>query len=155
MPRTPETPIAIDERYRSSLREAVTRAGGQSAVATFIEVDQATISRTLAVGGRATYTTLKKMSDALGAPAPVYPVRDEEHAEWCRIGAELAEHDPEEFAVILRQARREAGRIVTDPKLAVPPAAEISPPTTEAVKQLKSVITNPLPGKRKKPDRGG
>lgn len=104
--RTIEEPIAIEDSYRELLRVAVSEAGGQYAAAQLSGVNQSTISRTLAEGGRATYTTLMKLHRAIpGLPEPMVSVRNADHAEWCRIGAQLAEKRPAIFEFMLRAAR--------------------------------------------------
>lgn len=152
MGRTPEEPLPIEDEYRRLLRIAVKAAGGQVAVSKIADLDQGTISRTLADGSRATYTTLAKLSRALpSVPAPVVAIRDADHALWCHLGALVAEHDPEQFAFLLRQLRRDAEALGWKPEPPKPPVS----PTPDAVSRLKSVITNPLPKRARKGDRGG
>jgi len=114
MGRVTEEPIPVEESYRELLREAVRKAGGQSAVERIADIDQATISRTLTSGKRATYTAIMKLKRALAelpspivVPSPVVPVRDARHEAWCRGGGELASTMPAVFNMIfdaLRQA---------------------------------------------------
>ena len=149
MPRTSEEPIEIDETYRGILKTAVAAAGGQEAVAELIKVNQSTISRTLKEGGRATYTTLMKLSRCLaGVPAPVIPVRDREHARWCRLGALLEERHPDQFRQVLQNAAAKAKLVgFSDDEWSGDPPPK---PTPEAMSALKSVITHPLRTDRKR-----
>jgi hypothetical protein len=152
MGRTPEEPLPVDETYRDLLRAAVKAAGGQPIVAELADVNQGTISRTLTPGARATYTTLAKLSRVLPAvPSPIVAIRDAEHETWCRLGALLAEHDPEQFAYLLRQARRDVESLGLNQSI----TPSTPHPAPEAVRTLKSVIAHPLPRRPRKNDRGG
>jgi transcriptional regulator with XRE-family HTH domain len=107
MAGTPETPIPVRESYRALLRAGVEAVGGQHRAAALSGVSQGTVSRTLTAEYPATYTTLRKLADALpGVPDPVVAVRDADHERWCKIGAALAELKPDDFRVILSAATR-------------------------------------------------
>ncbi len=105
MSGTPETPLPIVETYRALLRLGVAAVGGQHAAAELSGVSQPTISRTLTPQHNATYTTLRRLADALpGVPDPVVVIRDADHERWCKIGAALAELKPDDFRVLLSAA---------------------------------------------------
>lgn len=134
MARTFEDPIPIESTYRDLLKVAVEKAGGQYAVAAMAKINQSTVSR--ALEGRATYTTLRKLSAVLpGIPSPIVAVRDEKHEHWCRLGAELAGSKPSVFALLLRAAEEAAEAV---------PRME----PDAALNRLKSVVSDPIPSKR-------
>lgn len=140
--------LPIDSHYRGLLKGAVKTKGGQMKVAELIDVDQATISRALATGGRATYQTLSRLSQKLNLPDAVVPVRDADHEAWCKLGAVLAEIDHEQFMIALRDLRR-------DIELAQTRSSASRKPTEEAIDKLKTLITHPLPRGSSKRDRAG
>ena len=153
MGRTHEEPILVEPTYADTLRVAVKRVGGQDAAALLLDVDQSTVSRTLKPGGRASYTTLKRMSEKLpGVVPPIVSVRNEDHFAWCKLGALLAERDPEQFAALLKQAKRDAAISgIGDEAWTAPVTAG---PSDEEISSLKSLIANPLPRARRRADRG-
>lgn len=121
--------MPVEETYRGLLREAVSRAGGQDAAARLAGLDQATISRTLKSGSRATYTTLIKLSRTLSElPTPVVAVRDMAHEEWCKLGAELQKLRPMLFSMLMDAARESL------------PAPEIS---DDAIDRLRKTVAAP------------
>jgi hypothetical protein len=132
--RTPAYLIPIEGSYLEILHAAVKAAGGQRPAARLAGINQSTMSRTL--DGRATYTTLRKLSESLpGVPTPIISVKDSKHEQWCRAGAELSESKPAVFALIL-DAAVEALRA---------PEPHAEPPSTE---RLRTVVTEPLPARR-------
>ena len=136
MGRTAEEPLKIEEAYRALLRAAVAAVGGQERAGELAGVHQTTVGRTLTAEARATYTTLRKLASALpGLPDPVVPVRDARHERWCKLGAQLADTKPEEFALLLRMA---------ETTLASPR------PTEESVEKLKAVVASPMVSRRRK-----
>lgn len=148
MGRTTEEPIPVNDHYistlRTSLSEAVTGEGNQSAIGERAGVTQGTISRILnGQENRLTYTTLAKLARVLMKPPPVVAVRDADHERWCRLGAVLAERDPETFTKRLRDVERDAN------DLGVPQVS------AKQVDDLKSVIARPLPTRRRGVDREG
>lgn len=106
-------------------------------VSKLVDIDQATVSRTLKPGGRASYTAMKKIADELGLPNPIVPVRDALHEEWCVLGAQLADLDKTRFTHQLDVVRA----LVSSRPTSVPP---------EKLSDLKSLIANPLPISRRK-----
>jgi len=135
MPGTAETPLVVEESYRELIREAVKTVGGQHRAAALAEVNQGTISRTLKRGHRVSYTTLRKLADALpGIPDPVVSVRDADHERWCKIGSALAAVQPEEFRTLLKIAERSLSDGVV-------------PPSDAQIAKLKSVIASPTPSR--------
>lgn len=101
MGRPSEEPIPVEESYRELLRQAVRKAGGQSAVERLSGVDQGTVSRAFATDARTTYTTLARLQRALpDLPAPIVAVRDARHEAWCRGGGELATLRPAVFNLL-------------------------------------------------------
>lgn len=132
--------IPIEASYLEMLRLAVKGAGGQRAVERMADLNQATISR--ALNGRATYTTLRKLSDVLpGLPMPIVSVKNAMHAKWCHVGAELAEAKPAVFALIF-DAAVEALR-AAEPRSGGGGGAQ-QPDTAK----LRTVVTAPLPVRR-------
>jgi hypothetical protein len=122
MPGTPETPLPVEETYRDLLRSAVEAAGSQRRAADMAGVTQPTISRTLTPGTTVTYTTLRKLADALpGMPDPVIAVRDAAHERWCKCGAALAELKPDDFRILLAAAER-----LLDSRLPKPTDAQVN-----------------------------
>ena len=133
--------MPVDESYRDLLRQAVKDAGGQHQVADKLGVNQATISRTLKRGATATYTMLMKLSRALdGVPPPIVPVRDAEHASWCRVGSQLAAEKPTVFGVMLQAATEALSA----------PSRPVGPVGPAAFDRLKAVVADPMPGKRRR-----
>lgn len=107
MTRTLEEPLRVEETYRALLRAAVAAVGGQERAGELAKLHQTTVGRALRSEARATYSTLRKLADALpGLPDPVVPVRDADHERWCKIGAALAELKPEDFRSLLGFAER-------------------------------------------------
>jgi DNA-binding phage protein len=143
MGRTDEEAVPVDEHYRKSLRDAVKGRGGQKSVAKETGVNQSTVSRTLKTGGRATYTTMAKLSKALDLPAPVVPVRDADHALWCRLGSMLADRRPAEFRSLLTLATSAASALSGTHTSAV---------DESALTRLADVVSDPLPGRQRKRD---
>lgn len=131
MGRTSEEPIELEATYRGILKAAIERSGGQEVVAELAGVNQSTISRTLRPDGRATYTTLLKLSRVLeGVPSPVVAVRDATHEQWCRIGARLAESKPGAFSALMAIAIDALG--------------------ADAMKRLEAAFHQPMPSTRKR-----
>lgn len=125
----------MEETYRAILRAAVEAVGGQERAGELAKVHQTTVGRALTTGARATYSTLRKLADALpGVPDPVVPVRDADHERWCKIGAELAELKPEDFRSLLGFAER----ALQDGKAS---------PTDEQIDRLKVAIARPGPAR--------
>jgi len=136
MAKTPDLPVPVEECYRSLLRGAVERAGGQGAVARLAGINQATVSRTLRVGGTATYAALMKLSRALDLPVPLVAVRDDRHALWCRLGALLEADRPLLFEHLLQLAYEGVGQASTSPD--------------SALDRLREVVSHPLPSQHRK-----
>lgn len=101
--RTAEEPLPVEETYRELLREAVAKLGSQRRAARLVGVNQATISRTLEDGSRASYTTLVKLHAAIPElPSPIVPIRDAAHEAWCKLGGKLQAERPVLFEVLLK-----------------------------------------------------
>lgn len=133
MGRTTELPIHIEETYRALLRVAIEAAGTQEEVAALAGVTQGTISKLLRPASRVTYTTLHKLASVLpGVPPPVVSVRDDAHAKWCTLGAQLAAHRPAEFQSLLQLT-----------ELAVAGVSHV--PTTEQVDRVTAAIASIKP----------
>lgn len=125
----------MEETYRAILRAAVEAVGGQERAGELANVHQTTVGRAIKAGTRATYSTLRKLADALpGVPDPVVAVRDAEHERWCKVGAALAELKPEDFRSLLGFAER----ALQD---------GVARPTDEQVDRLKDAIANGGPKK--------
>jgi DNA-binding phage protein len=143
MSRTLEAPLSIEESYRDILRTAVQRVGGQYPAARIAGIDQSTLSRAISPGGRATYTTLLRLSRSLTAalstmneaermrvPEPVIAVRDADHELWCRIGALLATEKPALYRTLLDAAAQAVG--------------------ADALGKLHAVVSAPLPSRHRR-----
>jgi hypothetical protein len=152
MAKTKETPLPVTSEYLALLDAAIGAVPGkQEGVARLTGLNQGTISRTLS-SGRATYTTLDKLSRALRLPAPVVMIRDREHAKWCQLGALLLKHNPTTFAQLIGIAENHARLAgLSEDRWFGDPHDIKAPP--EEIDRLKSVIVNPLRTKHRRTDR--